>query len=187
MPIAALLALCAMASVGLLDHLAVSRSRFLRVLALHGPRVALAACLAVQVAVTAWVYTREYQPVSYVDTNGRRLWYRLFFYDDSQREFDEAVGYVQSHAQVHDVVAAGTPHWIYLRTKLQTVMPPFEKDVDTAERLLDSVPVRYLFVGADVARASGTYGPSCSGSAIAGRSSTPRARAPGGVYRRSED
>jgi hypothetical protein len=48
------------------------------------------------------------------------------------------------------VVAAGTPHWIHLRTGLKTVMPPFERDVDTAQRLLDSVPVRYLVIGRDV-------------------------------------
>ncbi len=150
MPIAALLALCALASLRLLDHESVSRSRLVRVVRGRGPRVVLAVCVAAQVAVAGWVYAREYRPVSYVDANGRRLSYRLFFYDDSQREFDEAVGYVQSHARFDDVVAAGTPHWIYLRTKLQAVMPPFEKDVDTAERLLDSVPVRYLLVGADV-------------------------------------
>jgi hypothetical protein len=104
----------------------------------------------VQIVVTVSVYATEYRPISYVDANGRSLSYRLFFYDEAQRGFDEAVGFVQAHASPTDVIAAGTPHWIYLRTKLRTVMPPFERGVPEAQRLLDSVPVRYLLVGADV-------------------------------------
>ena len=77
--------------------------------------------------------------MAYVDAKGEPAVYKLFFYDESQRGFDEAVDYVRAHADRTQVVAAGTPHWIYLRTGLKTVMPPFERDVETAQRLLDSV------------------------------------------------
>jgi hypothetical protein len=42
------------------------------------------------------------------------------------------------------------PHWVHLRTGLKTVMPPFEADPARAQALLDSVPVRYLLIGADM-------------------------------------
>jgi hypothetical protein len=74
----------------------------------------------------------------------------LYFYDDANREFDEAIGYLQQHAGRHDVVAAGTPHWIHLRTGLTAVMPPFERDAEKVQRLLEQVPVEFLIVGHDV-------------------------------------
>jgi hypothetical protein len=114
------------------------------------PGAVLGSALLIQVLVTLFVYVREYRPIAYVDVSGRPLAYRLFFYNDAQRGFDEAVEYIKAHAAPTQVVAAGTPHWIHLRTGLKTVMPPFERDVDTAQRLLDSVPVRYLVIGRDV-------------------------------------
>jgi hypothetical protein len=110
----------------------------------------LGTALLMQMAVTVYVYVRQYQPIAYVDARGESLAYKLFYYNESQRGFDEAVEYVRAHADAAHVVAAGTPHWIHLRTGLKTVMPPFERDVDTAQRLLDSVPVRYLVIGRDV-------------------------------------
>ena len=151
MPVAPLLALCALVSAtALRQGGATLASPTLRALTDRLPAAALVCALAIQAIVAATVYAREYRPVSYVDAYGRRLTYRLFFYDESQQGFDEAVGFVQADARPSDVVAAGTPHWIYLRTRLHTVMPPFEKDVETAQRLLDTVPVRYLLVGEDV-------------------------------------
>jgi hypothetical protein len=38
------------------------------------------------------------------------------------------------------------PHWMYLRTGLKAVMPPFETDPVKAQALLDSVPVTYLLL-----------------------------------------
>jgi hypothetical protein len=35
------------------------------------------------------------------------------------------------------------PHWVYLRTGLKTVMPPFEPDPTRVDALLDSVSVNY--------------------------------------------
>jgi hypothetical protein len=115
-----------------------------------GPFVVLAPALIMEASVAGYVYARQYQPVAYVDAAGRHVAYRLFYYDQSKRAFDDAVNYVGAHAAKIDVVAAGTPHWIYLRTGMKAVMPPFEPDVDEAQRLLDDVPVRYLVIGRDV-------------------------------------
>jgi hypothetical protein len=118
--------------------------------ALRAPLAVLGPALLVQLAVTIFVYAREYQPIAYVDAKGQSVGYRLFFYNESQRGFDQSIDYIRTHARPTDVVAAGTPHWIYLRTRLKTVMPPFERDAGEAQRLLDSVPARYLIVGRDV-------------------------------------
>ena len=114
------------------------------------PGAVLGSALLIQVLVTVFVYLREYRPIAYVDVSGRPVAYRLFFYNEAQRGFDEAIEYIRAHAGPTQIVAAGTPHWIHLRTGLKTVMPPLERDVDTAQRLLDSVPVRYLVLGRDV-------------------------------------
>jgi len=135
MPVAALLALCGLV--------------LLRSL---GPRwpLQLVPALLIQALVFASVLSRDYQTISYVDVAGRRTSYKLFFYDDNKRGFDEAVDYVRAHGEPASIVAAWAPQWIYLRTGLKAVMPPFEQNVVTAERLLESVPVDYLIVGKDV-------------------------------------
>ncbi len=151
MPVAPLLAL---AAIVCLDAAAAWRHRPARApkreLPLSVTGAVLGTALLMQMAVTVYVYVRQYRPIAYVDARGESLAYKLFYYNESQRGFDEAVEYVRAHADAAHVVAAGTPHWIHLRTGLKTVMPPFERDVDTAQRLLDSVPVRYLVIGRDV-------------------------------------
>jgi len=106
--------------------------------------------LLIQLLVFAAVQLHDYQDVSYLDAAGGSTSYKLFFYDDSKRGFDEAVDYVRGHATPMSIVASWAPHWIYLRTGLKTVMPPFEHDVANAERLLEDVPVDFLIVGKDV-------------------------------------
>jgi hypothetical protein len=113
------------------------------------PFVVLGPALLIQAVVAAAVYAGEHQSVEYVDGAGRRVSYALFFYDEAEREFDMVVDYLRAHARPEDVVAAGTPHWIYLRTRLKTVMPPFDADAARAQALLDTVPVRYLVIGED--------------------------------------
>jgi hypothetical protein len=117
-----------------------------------GPRwpLALIPALLIEILVFASVQWREHQPVSYLDAAGRPTSYKLFFYGDNYRGYDEAVDYLRAHAEPASIVATAAPHWVYLRTGLKAVMPPFEKNVATAERLLEHVPVDYLVVGKDV-------------------------------------
>ena len=49
-------------------------------------------------------------------------------------------------AQSGEVVATYAPQWVYLRTGLKAVMPPFELNPERAQNLLDSVPVTYLLL-----------------------------------------
>ena len=41
------------------------------------------------------------------------------------------------------------PHWIYLRTGLQAVQPPYVADAGAVQDLVDSVPADYAIVGAE--------------------------------------
>jgi len=91
-------------------------------------------------------YTKRHQAVIYNDRNGHKVMYRLFFYGDAYRAFDTALDWLKQHAMSTDVVASSMPHWVYLRTGLKSVMPPFETNYEKAHDLLDSVPVNYLIL-----------------------------------------
>jgi hypothetical protein len=54
--------------------------------------------------------------------------------------------WLKERAEPGNVVAGSAPHWVFLRTGLKAVMPPFEPDPIKAQHLLDSVPVNYLIV-----------------------------------------
>jgi hypothetical protein len=102
--------------------------------------------LAVQVTSLRRFYREQHQAVSYRDLEGRTVSYRLFYYRDTYRALDDAIDWLREDAPPDAIVAASMPHWVYLRSGLKSVMPPFELDPPTALRLLESVPVRYLVV-----------------------------------------
>jgi hypothetical protein len=110
----------------------------------------LALAFVAELVCFATVYAYERGWVSYIDRNGETVTGRLFYYTDSYRGFDQSIDFVRQRASPTDVVAAGMPHWVYLRTGLKTVMPPFEVDAGRMQELLDTVPVAYLIVGRDV-------------------------------------
>jgi hypothetical protein len=149
MPVTPLAALAAVLCLLSLDNRLAGRHPHRRGV----PSSVAVLCLAllIQTLTALTVYTREHQPAEYTEADRTRRPYRLFFYDEAQRGFDEAVDYLAAHAEANDVVAAGMPHRIYLRTGLKSVMPPFEADAARAQALLDTVPVRFMVVGADVA------------------------------------
>jgi hypothetical protein len=69
---------------------------------------------------------------------------RLFYYAPLGTEFDEALVWLQRNRRSSDVVAATDPQRAYLRTGMKAVLPPFELDGAKAQKLIDTVPVRYL-------------------------------------------
>jgi hypothetical protein len=89
------------------------------------------------------MYMRYHQQVAYHDRQGRMVEYRLFFYDEPCRALDAGLDWLNSKAHPNDIVAVSMPHWVYLRTGLKTVMPPFEPDPARVDALLDSVSVNY--------------------------------------------
>lgn len=100
-----------------------------------------------QVLTLYTVYAEQMGEARYLDRNGRPVTARLFFYEkDGYRELDAGLDWLMGHARSDDIVAASMPHWVYVRTGLKSVMPPFERDPDTMQALLDSVPVTYVVV-----------------------------------------
>jgi hypothetical protein len=91
------------------------------------------------------LYRFHHDKVEYL--HGRqRITYRLFWYPIGPMEIDQGLDWLQVHAGPDDIISASDPQWTYIRTGLKSVIPPFESNPREAARLLDTVPVRYLFV-----------------------------------------
>jgi hypothetical protein len=142
-PIAPLLILCFVVFLGAV-HKQLLRSlrwRHLRFLA----AAALFATFAHSLATWLQVHTNFFPPNPWMsDRHGRTYSYRQLFEHDDRIALDEAITWLQTHADRGAIVAAAMPHWVYLRTHVQSVMPPLESDPAYAQSLMDSVPVRYL-------------------------------------------
>ena len=80
------------------------------------------------------------------DQGGNPISYRVFDYTDSKQAFDKGLDWLKIRAKPNDVVALSMPHWAHIRTRLKTVMPPFESDPVKAQSLLDSIPVTYVIL-----------------------------------------
>jgi hypothetical protein len=103
-----------------------------------------------QAAALFMLYTRWNQKVVLDIGAGKRIQYRLFFYDDSFRATDAGLDWLKRYGKSGDVLAATDPQWAYLRTGLKSVLPPFEMNAAKTQRLLDSVPVKYLVLDESV-------------------------------------
>ncbi len=88
---------------------------------------------------------------------GHRVEYSLFTYDPAFAAFDAGITWVQAHARADDVVLSSMPHWVYLRTGLHGVTPPFEQDLDTERRLIAGVAPRFAIVDSSGFSASREY------------------------------
>lgn len=99
-----------------------------------------------QISTLVLAYTKWHQKVNYEVGNGKRIEYQLFFYHGLYKATDAGLDWLKGQAKKGDVVAATTPQWAYLRTGMKSVLPPLETDAETAQRLLDSVPVKFLIV-----------------------------------------
>jgi len=117
-------------------------------LILSGTLNVLVVCLCLlQSPFSLWeLYTKYHQQVSYHDRRSAMTEYRLFYYDEACRALDAGIDWLKSSAAPGAVVAASMPHWIYLRTGLKTVMPPFEPDLIKMHHLLDDTPATHVIL-----------------------------------------
>ncbi len=99
--------------------------------------------LAAEIVVLATVFTTRHEPVAAPPLPSPQ---RLFFYRPRWQLHDEALAWLRAHAGRDDIVATSTPHRLYLQSGLRAVFPPFERDPATAERLLATVPVRWVVI-----------------------------------------
>jgi hypothetical protein len=118
--------------------------------------VLLCLIFAFQVLTLTDLYTLHHEPV-YEDRKGSLVTYRLFYYDEAYQALDNGLEWVKRHARPQEIVAASMPQWVYLRTGLKAVMPPFEADLKKAQELLDSVPVRYVVVDSSLVNLTQNY------------------------------
>ena len=120
---------------------------------INGARVAgklimclpMAAILLVQVAVAVHLL-RTMGPVSYYDITGRERVFKLIDYPSEWHALDRAFEWLRRNAAPSTIVATTVPHLAYLRTGHKAVLPPFERDEETANRLLAEVPVSYVVI-----------------------------------------
>lgn len=133
----------------------------------HGRRALSAARAAIVVAILVIVlyaafraYRDGHRAAAWPNQQGAEVQYSLFFFDDAWSSFDAALHWLSQDAEPTTIVGTAAPHYVFLRTGLQAVMPPYERDPEEAQRLLDAVPVTYLVIDAlsflDVSRRYGT-------------------------------
>jgi len=85
-------------------------------------------------------------PVSYYDTAGGERVFKLIDYPSEWHALDPAFEWLRQNAAPNAVIATTVPHLAYLRTGHKAVLPPFERDEPTANRLLAEVPVSYIVI-----------------------------------------
>lgn len=97
---------------------------------------------------TLELYAKHHQQVSYVQ-NGRPVSHRLFYYGPGAVDFDAALDWLDKRAAAGDVIAAADPQWAHIRIGRRTVLPPFVVDGREGQRLMDTVPVKFLIASTD--------------------------------------
>jgi hypothetical protein len=105
--------------------------------------VAVVAMLLIQIAGAAHLF-RSRTPVSYYDEAGRERVFKLYDYGSEWHPLDSALEWIRRNTGETAVIATTVPHLAFLRTAHKAVLPPFERDPNTASRLLDEVPVTCL-------------------------------------------
>src|SRR5215831_1822903 len=95
--------------------------------------------------VVFYRFTRYVETIVYQlpDNREARL-HVLGGYFPVERALNAGLSWLMKHARGDEIVATYAPQWVYVRTGLKAVMPPFELNPEKAQRLLDSVPVTYL-------------------------------------------
>ena len=146
MPIAPFLVLALCEAVLALRRRLQTGPPFLARVAPVGFYAGAAIVLVVQILSLTNLFRERHRRVEYQDQSGALLTYKLFFYRDAYQALDAGLDWLKRRAGPAEVIASSMPHWVYLRTGLKAVMPPFESDPRSAQALLDSVPVNYLIV-----------------------------------------
>jgi hypothetical protein len=110
-----------------------------RTLVVAGPLLAM---ILVQAVIAAGFL--HLLPISYYTADGTERPGRLLTYEPVWHALDPALEYLRRNSDSGAVIATSVPQLAYLRTGRRAVLPPLEKNPDTAARYLDAVPVSYL-------------------------------------------
>ena len=77
---------------------------------------------------------------TWVDSRGRGHVARLFFMKADWRAIEDAATWLRRNVPPDSRVITVMPHWIYLRTGLQAVQPPYVADAIAVQDLVDLYP-----------------------------------------------
>ena len=83
---------------------------------------------------------------TFTDQDGTVGRYRLFHFPPVFSSMQKAMIWLKRTAPSDSVIAVSMPHWVYLNTGIKTVMPPLDTNPVRAQKMLDSVPTRYLIL-----------------------------------------
>lgn len=109
--------------------------------------IAVSGSILLQQAIVYYqAHTSWLDDITYNARSGGTARHRAFGYFQSERDLNAGLDWLMERAEPGEVVAASIPAWVYLRTGLESVMPPFEAKPERAQAQLDSVPVTYLFL-----------------------------------------
>jgi hypothetical protein len=134
------------------------RRRVLAKLGRFGLVAVVALIVSVQLASLNDFFRDRHRKVEYVDRSGTLVRYHLFYYREAYRDLDAGLDWLRQHAKSTEVIVSSMPHWVYLRTGMKAVMPPFETDPSKAQALLEAVPATYLIIDGRTGSFTREYG-----------------------------
>ncbi len=100
----------------------------------------------VEGASLAALYSKRRYAVSYYDAHGNEAVHHLFFYFPPWKALDASLEWLRQRSKSDEVIATTVPHWAFLRIGRKAVSPPMVVGSENVQRLLDSVPVKYVVV-----------------------------------------
>jgi len=100
----------------------------------------------VEGASLAVTYSKRRYAVSYYDAHGNEAVHHLFWYYPPWKALDASLEWLRQRSKSDEVIATTVPHWAFLRIGRKAVSPPMVVGSENVQRLLDSVPVKYVIV-----------------------------------------
>ncbi len=110
--------------------------------------VAIGALAALLGSAGSFVIVRHQllDDATFETSDGKTEHYRLMHYSPGFASVANALEWLKNSVPSDSIVAISMPQWAYLQTGLRTVMPPFYRNAERAQRAIDSVPAAYLVV-----------------------------------------
>ncbi len=91
-------------------------------------------------------YKNYLYKTTYKTADGVTKTYRLLHYSAAYPATQQALDWLVARADRQAILAVSMPHWVYLETGRQAVMPPLTSNPAKAQQMLDSVPVKYVLI-----------------------------------------
>jgi hypothetical protein len=138
-------------TIGMLEALKVARGRmrgYRYGKVLGNGAITVGAAVVLLGSAGSFVIVRQHllNSATFETSDGKTKNYGLMHYPPGFGSVQNALQWLKNSVPSDSIVAISMPQWAYLQTGLRTVMPPFYRDAERAQRGIDSVPVTYLVV-----------------------------------------